>query len=85
MKYAIVLTKGIKFISCYLLCFYSSLNCSIYFLGSCFTRFLLLLRVKLLLLTFSENFILSFVQLLDSLIDLIGYITKILHVSFSSF
>lgn len=85
MKYAIILTKGIEFISCYLLCFYRSFNCSIYFLGSCFTRFLLLLRIKLLLLALSENFILSFVQLLDSLIDLIGYITKILHVSFSSF
>lgn len=85
MKYTIVLTKGVEFISCDLLCFYRSLNCCFNFLGSCFTRFLFLLRIKLLLLALSENFILSFVQLLDSLIDLIGYITKILHVSFSSF
>ena len=85
MKYTIVLTEGIEFISCYLLCFYRSFNCGIYFLGSCFTRFLFLLRIKLFLLALSENIILSFVQLLDSFIDLVGYITKILHVSFSSF
>lgn len=85
MECPIILTESIEFICCDLLSVNSCFDSSIYFLGSCFALFLLLLSSKFLCLSLCENGLLSFLQSVDGLVDLVGYITKILHVSFSSF
>ncbi len=85
MECSIILTESIELICCDLLSINSCFDSSIYFLGSCFALFLLLLSSKFFCLSLRDDCLFSLFKLLDRLVNLVGYITKILHVSFSSF